>query len=123
MFCDIILIIIFINGYWIIFYSKIFFFLDCENGYFGIECLEKCICEVENIDICDKVFGNCSCRVGWKGMNCFEDIDECLVDVNNLVCLDYLNCINLNGIYLCICDEGFFMLNNWCIGKCVCLFF
>lgn len=78
---------------------------------------------MENTDTCDKVSGNCSCRVGWKGMNCSEDIDECSVDANNSVCPDHSNCTNLNGTYLCTCDEGFSKSGNRCIGKCARLFY
>lgn len=95
----------------------IFFILDCKDGFYGKECLEKCICKLENMEICGNVLGICICRVGWNGIDCFVDVDECKIFVN--ICLDNLDCINLNGIYLCICKDGFFMFNNKCIGKLV----
>lgn len=68
---------------------KVFIFLDCENGRYGDKCSLNCVCNVENIIVCDKVLGNCICKFGWEGMYCIEDIDECK---NMFICFENLMC-------------------------------
>lgn len=97
-----------------------FFILDCENGFYGRDCSEKCLCKLENTETCGKVSGNCTCRAGWNGIDCSKDVDECTAFAN--ICPDNSNCTNLNGTYLCTCEDGRFMSNNQCTGKLALLF-
>lgn len=97
-----------------------FFILDCENGFYGQDCSEKCLCKLDNTKSCGKVSGNCTCRAGWNGIDCSKDVDECTAFAN--ICPDNSNCTNLNGTYLCTCEDGRFMSNNQCTGKLALLF-
>lgn len=49
------------------------FFLECGDGYFGLNCIELCniICRS-----CNKMIGICDfgCYFGWKGFFCYESI-------------------------------------------------
>uniref|UniRef100_K1PWB0 Fibropellin-1 n=1 Tax=Magallana gigas TaxID=29159 RepID=K1PWB0_MAGGI len=80
--------------------------IDCKNGYYGTECSEKCTCELENTHICDKVSGNCSCRVGWKGMNSCSSTTfgqncggQCACNFNNTRSCD-------KRVGTCYCTDG-----------------
>lgn len=44
------------------------------------------------------------------------DIDECISGFN--VCLMVLICINIDGLYYCKCNEGYFQFNFYlCLGN------
>ncbi|XP_016113869.1 growth arrest-specific protein 6 [Sinocyclocheilus grahami] len=46
----------------------------------------------------------CHCFMGWSGVRCEKDVDECVETPD--VC-GSAHCSNLNGIYDCLCEEGF----------------
>ena len=45
------------------------------------------------------------CFTGWEGVNCTEDIDECLQQPP--LCQNNATCVNLDGTYRCDCVPGF----------------
>uniref|UniRef100_A0A915B3C9 EGF-like domain-containing protein n=1 Tax=Parascaris univalens TaxID=6257 RepID=A0A915B3C9_PARUN len=48
---------------------------------------------------------NAQCAEGWSGINCFEDVDECLTEVHQ--CSAKAKCVNTLGSYKCECNEPF----------------
>jgi len=44
--------------------------VECDDGYFGENCTEKCHCS--DGDICSKENGLCpsNCAAGWNGTSC-----------------------------------------------------
>lgn len=65
---------------------------------------------------CNDTTGECLCIKGWGGVDCDEDVDDCL---NPLYCLDDNEvCLNSNGSAECKCDIGFERLayNSSCEG-------
>ena len=61
------------------------FHVECEEGHFGVKCIEQCHCEPGAS--CDKVTGHCtgdSCAPGWK------DHPICQTGENIFICLDLL---------------------------------
>ncbi|KAJ8307336.1 hypothetical protein KUTeg_015420 [Tegillarca granosa] len=79
-------------------------FVECESGYFGINCSLACQCSKEKTYYCDRINGSCLCKHGWTGMTCETDINEC----QNNVCQNNTLCKNTNGSYECLkCDNGF----------------
>lgn len=64
--------------------------------------------------MCDKVSGNCTCKPGWEGMYCTEDIDECK---NTSICPENSVCQNTNGSFSCVCDSGYSQAAGKCVGK------
>ena len=55
----------------------------------------------------------CICEEGWKGLNCSEDVNECLNNPittntttnNNGPCENNGNCTNNNGSFNCQCQD------------------
>lgn len=70
------------------------------------------------MDCCDFEIG-CVCKLGWIGMNCFVDIDEC---DNEIICGNEKVCKNFEGFYLCKCRVGFKMNGDICEGDIYYLF-
>lgn len=91
-----------------------FYFLDCENGRYGDKCSLNCTCIVENAILCDKVTGNCTCKPGWEGIHCTDDINEC---DNTSICPVNSVCLNTNGSFSCLCDSGYSQAAGKCVGK------
>ena len=92
--------------------------LECPYNKYGQDCQETCTC---NFDaghfICNNVDGTCSCKEGWKGNDCDEDIDECAVNPDDR-CVANAHCLNTEGSYRCVCNPGYKMKDNYkCEGK------
>ncbi|XP_059160605.1 uncharacterized protein LOC131944081 [Physella acuta] len=84
----------------------------CEEGYWGTECNNTCSCSVLGTSTCDKVSGTCQCKSGWSGTNCDKDVDECLQNTN--ICPSHSHCSNIDGGFVCACDDGYFNSSNTC---------
>lgn len=77
---------------------------ECNAGTWGFRCENKCHCR--NDIPCDFATGFCSnaqCASGWMGINCFEDVNECITERHN--CSSNATCINEIGSYRCKCNE------------------
>lgn len=53
--------------------------------------------------------GTCTCKKGWTGIRCDEDVNECN---NAAVCPTNSSCENRNGSFTCTCGTGFFKAGN-----------
>ncbi|KAH9488616.1 hypothetical protein Btru_061289 [Bulinus truncatus] len=85
----------------------------CNETSYGVNCTQMCSCVQENTLDCNDVSGACTCKQGWKGINCELDVDECAD--NNSFCPDPNSaCINLNGSAICQCHIGFYKPNTTC---------
>ncbi|KAK7481053.1 hypothetical protein BaRGS_00027689, partial [Batillaria attramentaria] len=49
----------------------------CQEGTYGADCASTCACNIYNTESCDPVTGTCSCRPGWHGDSCADDVNEC----------------------------------------------
>lgn len=81
-----------------------------------MECSLSCTCNFETTIECDRTTGDCTCKSGWTGNNCSDDIDECSAseDIN---CTANSECVNTNGSYICECTDGFIKSSHGdCIG-------
>ncbi|XP_025082479.1 platelet endothelial aggregation receptor 1-like [Pomacea canaliculata] len=78
----------------------------CANGNFGKNCSSTCTCITNNTVNCSNVDGACTCRSGWTGGNCSDDINECTTHSSS-PCVANSTCYNTNGSYLCVCDTGY----------------
>ncbi|KAK7092657.1 hypothetical protein V1264_008370 [Littorina saxatilis] len=81
------------------------YFSDCKQGLYGENCTNNCTCNLENVASCDTVNGTCTCKAGWEGVNCDDDIDECVTSC--VTCPDNSACLNTAGSYICQCHTGF----------------
>lgn len=84
----------------------------------GPNCTNSCDCVAANTQECNKVSGNCTCKDGWTGSRCEEDVDECLN--SGYQCPTNSDCHNTYGGYTCACRPGYIKRNessNLCEGK------
>lgn len=88
--------------------------LACIPGKWGVQCNETCTCVTANTEECNKATG-CTCRTGWEGVDCSQDIDECVLGTDN--CPVHSTCNNTYGGFTCPCDVGYTIDNNLCIGR------
>lgn len=51
-----------------IMYMMCYCWLECDEGYYGNDCLQQCQCM--NGATCDHVTGMCYCTTGWTGAMC-----------------------------------------------------
>ncbi|BFZ22776.1 hypothetical protein BsWGS_25813 [Bradybaena similaris] len=79
---------------------------ECPRGTWGTACANRCTCVAPNTEACDRVSGNCTCKVGWQGADCSVDIDECSRGMN--VCSQFSTCRNTPGGFVCPCQSGYF---------------
>ncbi|XP_062583993.1 fibrillin-1-like, partial [Saccostrea cucullata] len=86
--------------------------IECENGNYGINCKDACLCKPENTASCDRISGSCTCKEGWNGTDCTVDVDECL---NQYICPNNSDCKNSNGSYSCDCKNGFSFAGEQCV--------
>ncbi|XP_052777286.1 uncharacterized protein LOC128214704 isoform X2 [Mya arenaria] len=80
----------------------------CRAGLFGKNCENTCGCNIENTVLCDHVTGNCTCKQGWSGGDCTDDVDECKGETDVCSTRPNSTCINSDGSFKCECNEGFF---------------
>lgn len=74
---------------------------SCFNNTNGKNCEFK----LEDRMICeDHKNRSCSCRPGWEGVFCREDVNECYM---RRPCKNSAVCTNLIGSYKCSCTRGF----------------
>lgn len=91
--------------------------IECTIGTYGNNCSSTCTCATHNTINCSNVDGNCTCKSGWKGRNCDEDIDECL-QIPPPSCGFMSECVNTNGSFICVCDPGYQRLaDGSCAGR------
>ena len=64
---------------------------------------------------CNNVDGNCSCKTGWQGATCVEDVNECTDNLTICNTIPNSQCNNMNGSYKCNCVSGYEKLTN---GNC-----
>lgn len=95
------------------------FFLDCDSGKYGLNCESNCSCNAQNTQSCNNVDGSCTCKTGWKGATCTDNIDECL---NSSICPLNSNCTDSPGSYSCDCIAGYSLAGGQCVGKSCCSF-
>ncbi|KAK3103621.1 hypothetical protein FSP39_020595 [Pinctada imbricata] len=95
--------------------------LDCDDGTYGVNCASNCTCAEATSTSCDKVAGTCTCAVGYQGLDCSTDIDECTT--GSATCPSNSYCVNTPGSYRCQCEDGFVMANGNCSGNNIVGFF
>ena len=90
---------------------------ECTSNTFGDSCSQPCTCVAANTVNCNNVNGSCTCKSGWNGTNCDEDINECL-DLTICDSVPNSSCQNNNGGYDCVCDSGYTKnASNLCESK------
>ncbi|KAG1679193.1 Protein draper [Nymphon striatum] len=83
------------------------FVLECEKGYFGQNCSEKCpLCE-NGAGTCHHITGHCPCTAGYAGIRCSE---VCPRGTYGFDCQNKCNCVNGAECYHvtgeCMCLPG-----------------
>lgn len=76
--------------------------------------MSNCTCNAQNTALCDKVTGKCTCKEGWEGDDCSDDVNEC---ENTTICPDFLVCENKRGSFACNCNAGYSLANGKCVGE------
>uniref|UniRef100_A0A915D715 EGF-like domain-containing protein n=1 Tax=Ditylenchus dipsaci TaxID=166011 RepID=A0A915D715_9BILA len=107
---------------------------SCTAGTWGFDCANQCRCA--NGMPCDFRNGYCSngkCQKGFTGPSCYEDIDECALNLHT--CHANASCLNTpSGSYTCKCnaktrgdghnceaiDECFSRFNTYCAMNAHC---
>lgn len=93
-----------------------YFHTVCATGNFGKDCSSICTCVTQNTVNCSNVDGACTCKSGWRGKNCSEDVDECTQTPS--LCVANSTCSNSPGSYRCVCNPGYKTLSDGsCTGK------
>lgn len=89
--------------------------VPCPNLRYGPGCQLTCQCNGRGTN-CNSLTG-CECQEGWKGTNCQEDVNECVVTPG--ICGSSLQiCTNTNGSYRCDCLPGYIKTSTGsCQGK------
>ena len=91
---------------------------ECSHYKYGKDCASSCSCKEENTVRCDTVNGSCSCKTGWDGTDCQDDVKEC--KINPTICGPNAKCHELPGSYRCTCNAGFMMdEHSFCKSKYV----
>lgn len=94
--------------------------LECMEMMFGHNCGQKCQCDRSNTVMCDPQTGACHCRDTWTGLDCSQDINECL---RTDICPPISTCSNTPGGYSCVYSEtGHGHSENEIGGKTACVF-
>lgn len=80
----------------------IYHFLWLTNNFvlFSAVCNQTCL----NGGLCTSP-GICTCRKGYVGASCEQDLDECAAGLHT--CKSYSYCVNMPGWYYCKCKPGY----------------
>ncbi|XP_046357626.2 uncharacterized protein LOC124135954 isoform X3 [Haliotis rufescens] len=84
----------------------------CPEGKYGSNCAQNCSCDATNTISCNATDGSCSCRTGWNGTTCTEDVPECTETPN--ICGTNGVCNERNGSYSCTCQPGYIRAGDAC---------
>ena len=88
-------------------------FLVCDGFSYGWNCETPCECGA-GATRCDPEFG-CQCKMGWAGVKCDADIDECATQGT---CTETnRECRNVPGSFNCVCKTGYQEVNGTCLGR------
>ncbi|XP_025082470.1 multiple epidermal growth factor-like domains protein 6 isoform X16 [Pomacea canaliculata] len=79
---------------------------ECVNNTYGTNCSSQCQCNVTNTVSCHHVTANCTCKQGWSGSKCNDDLDECSSNTHNCTSSHQM-CINSAGGFTCVCADGY----------------
>nr|XP_022290316.1 uncharacterized protein LOC111101946 isoform X2 [Crassostrea virginica]XP_022290324.1 uncharacterized protein LOC111101946 isoform X2 [Crassostrea virginica] len=83
----------------------------CEDFTFGEQCSSPCTCDQQHTVHCNSVSGICSCKMGWEGIDCSKDVDEC--KEGSITCdTEIQTCVNTPGSAHCECRYGGVDLNR-----------
>jgi len=86
----------------------------CDAGRYGANCTNQCACVEVNTQTCSVTDGACTCRQGWQGNDCSEDVDDCL----SLEPPPHAVCVNTDGSFVFNCNPGYVMAaDGTCTGK------
>ncbi|XP_055859606.1 uncharacterized protein LOC106063092 isoform X3 [Biomphalaria glabrata] len=83
----------------------------CSSPFYGKDCAQKCECNGHGS--CSSVSG-CVCNEHWSGLNCTQDVNECL---KSNACPSGQLCNNTIGSYVCSCPVGFTLKSGDCIDQ------
>ncbi|XP_046357628.2 uncharacterized protein LOC124135955 [Haliotis rufescens] len=86
----------------------------CVAGTYGANCAQNCSCDAANSISCNATDGSCTCRTGWKGTTCTDDVAECTD--TPAICGTNGVCNERNGSYACTCSAGFSRSGDTCIA-------
>ena len=95
------------------FYQNLF--SECGSNNWGPSCTQTCLCDMAKTSDCNNVDGNCTCKTGWQGATCVEDVNECTDNPTICNAVPNSQCSNMNGSYKCNCVTGYEKLTN---GNC-----
>jgi len=89
---------------------------ECAPGFMGPRCNSSgpcfnycsgsgsCVLLNPAATVCNSIFCNCSCDVGFKGVRCEENVNECESNPCNS---EHAKCRDTIGGYECDCEEGY----------------
>uniref|UniRef100_A0A2C9JTQ7 EGF-like domain-containing protein n=1 Tax=Biomphalaria glabrata TaxID=6526 RepID=A0A2C9JTQ7_BIOGL len=88
---------------------------DCEPSFWGVNCANQCQCSGHGT--CHHIRG-CECYPGWQGVDCNNDVDECVRNLHN--CSVQEVCQNTRPGFICNCQPGYQKNNSVCsdINEC-----
>ena len=89
--------------------------IKCGSNKWGAKCVEPCLCDMAKTSDCNNVDGNCTCKTGWQGATCVEEVNECTDNLTICNTIPNSQCNKVNGSYECNCVTGYEKLTN---GSC-----
>ncbi|XP_025084650.1 fibrillin-1-like isoform X2 [Pomacea canaliculata] len=91
---------------------------QCPRGTFGKDCSSNCTCNINKSVSCDPVNGSCTCKPGWTGPTCDDDLNECAYSPCTNISQSW--CSNTVGSFKCICNDGYIDNSSLCLPKTQC---